>query len=81
MADFRNRTPLNVPGRYYVDDQCTDCDLCRHMAPNHFKRNDEMGYSYVYKQPETEEEIQLIERECVGMCPTDAVGNDGDHCD
>ena len=28
-------------GRYYVDSQCIDCDLCRETAPANFIRNDE----------------------------------------
>src|SRR5205085_12058975 len=49
MADVANRYPENVPGKYYVDNQCIDCDLCRETAPNNFTRNDDGGYSYVYK--------------------------------
>ncbi len=80
MADFENRYPLNVPGKFYVDDQCTDCDLCRETAPNNVKRDDRMGHSYVYKQPETVEEHELL-MEGVRGCPTEAVGNDGDKFD
>jgi len=51
MADAANKYPENVPGKYYVDNQCIDCDLCRETAPNNFKRNDDGGYSVVFKQP------------------------------
>lgn len=77
MAIFAERYPQNVPGKYYVTDQCTDCDLCREAAPNNIRRNDEGGYSYVYRQPTTPEEIAACE-EGVQGCPTEAVGNDGD---
>jgi ferredoxin len=76
MADFFNRYPQNVPGKYYIDHQCTDCDLCRETAPNNIRRNDEGGHSYVFRQPETPEETALCE-EGVAGCPTEAVGNDG----
>jgi hypothetical protein len=33
MADPANKYPENVPGKYYVDDQRIDCDLCRETAP------------------------------------------------
>src|SRR5215475_16169823 len=56
MADAANKYPENVPGKFYVDDQCIDCDLCRETAPANFKRNDDGGHSYVYKQPETPDE-------------------------
>ena len=51
MADTANKYPENVAGKYYVDNQCIDCDLCRETAPDNFKRNDDGGYSFVYKQP------------------------------
>jgi len=53
MADVSNKYPENVAGAYYCDDQCIDCDLCRETAPANFKRNDDGGHSYVFKQPET----------------------------
>jgi len=60
MADSANKYPENVPGKFYVDDQCIDCDLCRETAPANFKRNDDGGHSYVYKQPGTpDEEVSL----------------------
>ncbi len=78
MAIFSNRVPQNVPGKFYIDDQCTDCDLCRELAPNNIRRFDEGGYSYVYSQPATPEEIAACQ-EGVEGCPTFAVGNDGDN--
>ncbi len=56
MADVANKYPENVLGKYYVDNQCIDCDLCRETAPDNFRRNEDGGYSYVYKQPESPEE-------------------------
>jgi ferredoxin len=38
MADIANRYSENVPGKFYVDDQCIDCDLCRETAPANFTR-------------------------------------------
>ena len=76
MADAANKYPENVPGKFYVDDQCIDCDLCRETAPANFKRNDDGGHSYVYKQPETPEEEGLC-KEAMEGCPVEAIGNDG----
>ena len=56
MADARDKVPESVPGRFYVDTQCIDCDVCRETAPANFRRNDEKGYSYVFRQPETKDE-------------------------
>jgi ferredoxin len=76
MADARDKVTESVPGRFYVDTQCIDCDVCRETAPENFRRNDEKGYSYVFRQPETkEEEAQCQEaRDC---CPVEAIGEDG----
>src|SRR5437763_6140869 len=76
MADAANKYAENVPGKFYVDDQCIDCDLCREAAPANFKRNDDGGHSYVYKQPETPEEEGLC-KEAMEGCPVEAIGNDG----
>jgi len=77
MADKNLKNSENVAGRFYVDNTCTDCDVCRSNAPKFFKRHDEGGYSYVYRQPETPEEIAEAE-DARNSCPTDTIGNDGD---
>ena len=33
MPDFTRRLPQGVPGRWYVDANCIDCDLCRRPPP------------------------------------------------
>jgi ferredoxin len=77
MADRNLKSPENVPGRYYVDNTCIDCDLCRQLAPRSFTRNDDGGYSYVYHQPETAEEVAAAE-EARESCPTETIGDDGE---
>jgi ferredoxin len=76
MAELSNRLPQNVPGRFYVDDTCIDCDNCRSTGPAFFTRDDETGYSYVFRQPRTPEEVALAEEGRLA-CPTDSIGNDG----
>jgi ferredoxin len=77
MADKTNKLPENVPGAFYVDDQCIDCDACRETAPEFFQRNDDKGYSFVYRQPATPEEVALCQEAMQG-CPVEAIGEDGD---
>ncbi|MFN7561749.1 MAG: ferredoxin [Prosthecobacter sp.] len=77
MADAANKYAHNVTGAYYVDDQCIDCDLCRETAPANFKRDDDGGHSYVFKQPESDEERNLCEEALTG-CPVEAIGRDGE---
>lgn len=76
MADSANKYPENAPGKYYVDDQCIDCDLCRETAPNNFSRNEDAGHSYLSKQPETPEEEAAC-KEAKEGCPVEAIGDDG----
>ena len=77
MAVFANRYADNVPGMFYVDDQCIDCDLCRETAPDNFTRNEDGGYSFVYKQPTSPDEETLC-KEAMEGCPVEAIGNDGE---
>lgn len=76
MAELRERLADNTPGTFYVDRNCIDCDVCRDTSPKNFTRNDENGYSFVKKQPETEEEIELC-AEALEACPVEAIGDDG----
>ena len=77
MASFPNKYPDNVAGKFYVDDQCIDCDLCRETAPDNFTRNEDGGYSLVFKQPVTPAEHTKC-KEAMEGCPVEAIGNDGD---
>lgn len=77
MADREDKNPENVEGKFYVDSMCIDCDLCRETAPENFTREDDEGYSYVYKQPENEQEEELC-REAMEGCPVEAIGDASD---
>ncbi|MDH3814386.1 MAG: ferredoxin [Acidobacteriota bacterium] len=76
MADLDDKLADNVPGKWYVDSNCIDCDVCRTTAPNNFEANEDEGYSFVSKQPENDEETELME-EAMESCPTEAIGDDG----
>jgi len=76
MADIEDKNPENVEGKFYVDEQCIDCDLCRETAPDNFEREEDEGYSYVYKQPENDEELALC-MEALEGCPVEAIGDNG----
>ncbi len=68
--------PDNTIGKYYVDEECIDCDLCRETAAANFSRNDAGGYSYLSRQPESEKEEQLC-AEALEGCPTESIHEDG----
>lgn len=76
MADRDNKVPGSVEGKYYVDKECIDCDLCRTTAENNFAHNDKEKFSYVIKQPATPAEEAQCE-EALESCPVNAIGNDG----
>jgi len=76
MANFLEKLPENLQGKYYVDEECIDCELCHDIAPDNFFEQTEKGYHYIGKQPETETEIGLVE-EAIESCPTEAIGDDG----
>ena len=77
MAFIEDKLPDNAPGKFYVDRQCIDCDVCRDTSPENFTRNDENGYSYVYKQPSTPLEFELCQ-EALMACPVEAIGDDAE---
>ena len=76
VSDPRDKLSENVSGRYYVDSQCIDCDVCRVTAPANFQRNEDRGYSYVYQQPATPAEDAQCQ-EAMDSCPVEAIGDDG----
>ena len=76
MADNTDKVANNVDGPFYVDSNCIDCDLCRQTAPDNFARNEDDGYSFVSKQPETDEENQAC-LDAMEECPVEAIGDDG----
>ena len=62
MADPALRLPENVPGDFYVDSTCIDCDACRIFAPTVF--SDARDQSFVFHQPEIDDVGQLISAFC-----------------
>jgi ferredoxin len=77
MADKSQKWPENVSGKFFVDNQCIDCDLCRETAPGMFTRNEDGGYTYVSRQPVTDEELAQC-KEALEGCPVEAIGDDAE---
>jgi glyoxylase-like metal-dependent hydrolase (beta-lactamase superfamily II) len=71
MASVGERLPENVPGDFYVDSTCIDCDTCRRIEPRVFVEGS--GYSYVGRQPGQEEERARSMMALVA-CPTGSIG-------
>lgn len=60
----------NVPGEFFVDHSCIDCDVCRWMAPGVFSRQG--GLSAVHHQPTTPVE-RLKALQALLACPVAAI--------
>jgi ferredoxin len=71
MAKLQQRRPENIPGNFYVDKTCIDCDTCRWMAPEVFS---EIGdQSAVHHQPSNSiEELRALQ--ALLSCPTASIG-------
>jgi ferredoxin len=65
----------NVPGPFYVDTTCIDCDLCRSELPSVFARDDESGFTFVRRQPSGGTEFSMA-LEAAERCPSESIGTD-----
>jgi glyoxylase-like metal-dependent hydrolase (beta-lactamase superfamily II)/ferredoxin len=71
MAKLSRRLAWNVPGDFYVDDSCIDCDACRQIAPTVFREHGDV--SIVYRQPSDDKEV-LDALKALVACPTASIG-------
>ncbi len=73
MAKIEKRLDSNVPGNFYVDATCINCDTCRQLAPASFE---ELGdYSAVTGQPRNAEQIRQAYQALVA-CPVGSIGTE-----
>jgi glyoxylase-like metal-dependent hydrolase (beta-lactamase superfamily II)/ferredoxin len=71
MANFNKRVPENVPGEFFVDTTCIDCDTCRQLAPATF--GETTAYAFVHTQPSTVDTTRQALRALL-CCPTGSIG-------
>jgi glyoxylase-like metal-dependent hydrolase (beta-lactamase superfamily II) len=72
MADPARRLPENVPGEWFVDASCIDCDTCRQIAPDVFAQS-RSDLSYVARQPVSDPARHRSAMALVA-CPTASIG-------
>lgn len=72
MADPNKLVSECVPGDFFVDQTCINCDTCRQLAPSVFA--DQGNYSYVKKQPISTVEIEQANQALL-CCPTASIGS------
>ncbi len=77
MANKNAKVSENVPGKYYVDDQCIACGVCEGTAPENFKMNADGTHAYVAKQPENDVEEGQV-KDAMSSCPSNSIGDDGE---
>lgn len=73
LSSRRRPREENVPGDFFVDSTCIDCDLCRWMAPNIFGKRG--SQSAVVHQPEPGSRDQLEALQALLSCPTHSIGS------
>jgi glyoxylase-like metal-dependent hydrolase (beta-lactamase superfamily II)/ferredoxin len=75
MANPNKRVSENVPGDFFVDSTCIDCDACRQIAPSVF--GEAARTSFVKRQP-----VSIADRRealhALLACPTGSIGCRGD---
>src|SRR4030095_8088158 len=76
MADAKRAYTQNVPGDFFIDDTCIDCDLCRQIEPSVFKQHS--GHSIIHHQPETP---MMGHKAAMALitCPTGSIGTREKH--
>jgi len=72
LAQPALRVPANVPGDFFVDSTCIDCDACRQIAPTVF--HDIGDQSAVFHQPRSEDELLAAQKALIS-CPTASIGS------
>lgn len=75
MANPTKQVLENVPGEFFVDSTCIDCDACRQIAPAVFGEAAET--SFVKAQPVTTADRRQALRALLA-CPTGSIGCLGD---
>ena len=71
MADRKRAVAANVPGSYFVDATCIDCEACREIAPVTFGVG--LPTAFVQTQPRDEGERHLAALAQLA-CPVGAIG-------
>src|SRR5205823_3784392 len=71
MANVKKKVPENIPGDFFVDSTCIDCDACRQIAPAVFGEATET--SFVKSQPKSGAERRQA-LQALLSCPTGSIG-------
>jgi glyoxylase-like metal-dependent hydrolase (beta-lactamase superfamily II)/ferredoxin len=72
MANRNKQVRENVPGDFFVDSTCIDCDTCRQIAPAVFAEGPD--HAYVHHQPGPAQRRDALH--ALVSCPTGSIGCD-----
>jgi glyoxylase-like metal-dependent hydrolase (beta-lactamase superfamily II)/ferredoxin len=75
MANPIKSVGENVPGDFFVDTTCIDCDTCRQIAPEVFAEGRDTAY--VHRQPTVTTDRRAALRALLA-CPTGSIGDRAD---
>ncbi len=71
-----SKHPQNAEGKFWINQEaCVACQVCTGEAPANIRFDAAAGKSYVFKQPETDQELDAV-REAVVLCPVEAPKED-----
>ena len=73
MADAKKRLDGNVPGNFFVDATCINCDTCRQLAPRSFEEVGE--FSAVTTQPRDDRALHQAYQALLA-CPVGSIGTE-----
>jgi ferredoxin len=72
MEERASKLPNNVPGDYFVSEDCDGCAYCGMVAPENFEFDKPSNTYFIARQPQTEGEMEMV-REAMEDCPVDAI--------
>jgi ferredoxin len=72
MAEQSTKLPNNVPGEFYVTEECDGCAYCGMVAPENFDFDKPSNTYFVSRQPASDGERELV-NEAMEDCPVDAI--------
>lgn len=67
----------NVPGKYYVTNECNGCGVCFSQALQNFMYSNDSTYYFVYQQPANAREEEDVLR-AMETCPMNCIKDDGE---
>ncbi|UXR63955.1 ferredoxin [Bdellovibrio bacteriovorus] len=72
MEKENTANPVNFP-QFFVGADCLSCGACWKEAPSNFRSHDIEASAYVYRQPQSEKELQEC-KAAQAICPVAIIG-------